>query len=157
MKGANPSNFKGANNPVEQVSWNDCQSLCQSSGLRLASESEWEYACRAGTTGPYAGDLASMAWFGDNRGNSTHPVKQRKPNAWGLYDMHGNVWEWCEDGYAQSASSTQQASTGNVGARVLRGGGWSSNASTCRSAYRYSHAPGLTLDGLGFRVARTSE
>ena len=135
VMGANPSGFNGASNPVEQVSWNDCQSFCQSSGLRLASESEWEYACRAGTTGPYAGDLASMAWFGDNSGNSTQPVKQRKPNAWGLYDMHGNVWEWCEDGYAESASSTQQASTGNVGARVLRGGGWNNNG------FRVARAP----------------
>ena len=180
--GANPSGFKGANNPVEQVSWNNCQSFCRSSGLRLASESEWEYACRAGTTGAYAGDLASMAWFGDNSGRSvldadalfkrdsshygqqlidngcqTHPVKQRKPNAWGLYDMHGNVWEWCEDGYAQSASSTQQASAGNDGARVLRGGGWNSNASGCRSAYRFNFAPGYAYYLFGFRVARTSE
>ena len=184
VMGANPSSFNGASNPVEQVSWNDCQSFCHSSGLRLATESEWEYACRAGTTGAYAGDLASMAWFGDNSGRSaldvdalfkrdsssssyvrqlldndcqTHPVKQRKPNAWGLYDMHGNVWEWCEDGYAESASSTQQASTGNVGARVLRGGGWNYYASFCRSANRFSLAPGITHDGSGFRVARTSE
>jgi len=157
VMGANPSGFNGASNPVEQVSWNDCQKFCQSSGLRLATESEWEYACRAGTTGAYAGDLASMAWFGDNSGHSTQPVKQRKPNAWGLYDMHGNVWEWCEDGYAQSASSTQQASTGNDGARVLRGGGWFNNASSCRSAFRYYYAPGLTTSSFGFRVARTSE
>jgi len=156
VMGANPSSFKGASNPVEQVSWNDCQKFCQSSGLRLATESEWEYACRAGTTGAYAGDLASMAWFRDNSGNSTQAVKQRKPNAWGLYDMHGNVWEWCEDGYAQSASSTQQASTGNDGARVLRGGGWDDVASYCRSAGRYFGAPGFTLH-VGFRVARTSE
>ena len=152
----NPSGFNGASNPVEQVSWNDCQSFCQSSGLRLASESAWEYACRAGTTGAYAGDLASMAWFGDNSGGSTHPVKQRKPNAWGLYDMHGNVWEWCEDGYAQSASSTQQASTGIVGTRVLRGGGWYDGASGCRTADR-ARTPGGTNHHVGFRVARTSE
>jgi formylglycine-generating enzyme required for sulfatase activity len=157
VMGANPSGFWGASNPVEQVSWNDCQKFCQSSGLRLASESEWEYACRAGTTGAYAGDLASMAWFGDNSGYSTHPVKQRKPNAWGLYDMHGNVWEWCGDGYAQSASSTQQASTGNAGARVLRGGGWFFNASLCRSANRNDYAPEGTDYGPGFRVARTSD
>jgi len=155
--GENPSKFQLANNPVEQVSWTDCQSFCLSSGLRLASESEWEYACRAGTTGAYAGDLASMAWFGYNSGGSTQLVKQRKPNAWGLYDMHGNVWEWCEDGYAQSASSTQQASTGNDGARVLRGGGWCCDASDCRSAYRYFFAPGSTFTHFGFRIARTSE
>ena len=154
--GENPSEFQLANNPVEQVSWNDCQSFCLSSGLRLASESEWEYACRAGTTGAYAGDLASMAWFSDNSGGSTQLVKQRKPNAWGLYDMHGNVWEWCQDVYAQSASSTQQASAGNDGARVLRGGGWLTIASNCRSAYR-RFARGRTSDDGGFRVARTSE
>ena len=154
--GENPSEFQLANNPVEQVSWNDCQSFCLSSGLRLASESEWEYACRAGTTGAYAGDLASMAWFSDNSGGSTQLVKQRKPNAWGLYDMHGNVWEWCQDVYAQSASSTQQASAGNDGARVLRGGGWFHGASNCRSARRDGTAPGYSF-GLGFRVARTSE
>ena len=152
--GANPSNLKGASNPVEQVSWNDCQKFCQSSGLRLASESEWEYACRAGTTGAYAGDLASMAWFSDNSGDSTHPVKQRKPNAWGLYDMHGNVWEWCEDGYAQSASSTQQASTGNAEERVVRGGGFGNKASFSRSASRFNNDPELPSRNFGFRVAR---
>ena len=155
--GENPSKFQLANNPVEQVSWNDCQSFCLSSGLRLASESEWEYACRAGTTGAYAGDLVSMAWFYDTGGNSTQLVKQRKPNAWGLYDMHGNVWEWCQDGYAQSASSTQQASTGNDGARVKRGGGWSEFASGCRSASRGDDAPGSSYYYLGFRVARATQ
>ena len=154
--GENPSKFQLANNPVEQVSWNDCQSFCLSSGLRLASESEWEYACRAGTTGAYAGDLASMAWFGDNSGDSTHPVKQRKPNAWGLYDMHGNVWEWCEDGYAQSASSTQQASTGIVGTRVVRGGGFGNKASFSRSASRFNNDPELPSRNFGFRVARAA-
>ena len=154
VRGANQSKYKGANNPVELVSWNDCQKFCQSSGLRLATESEWEYACRAGTTGAYAGDLASMAWFGDNSGDSTHPVKQRKPNAWGLYDMHGNVWEWCEDGYAQSASSTQQASTGNTGERVLRGGGFGNKASFSRSASRFNNDPELPSRNFGFRVAR---
>ena len=156
VRGANQSKYKGANNPVELVSWNDCQKFCQSSGLRLATESEWEYACRAGTTGAYAGDLASMAWFGDNSG--TRPVKQLKANAWGLYDMHGNVWEWCEEGYAQSASGTQQASTGSDEARVLRGGSWFfSSASTCRSANRYGSTPDTASNSIGFRVARTSE
>ena len=157
VRGANQSKYKGANNPVELVSWNDCQKFCQSSGLRLATESEWEYACRAGTTGAYAGDLASMAWFGDNSGDSTHPVKQRKPNAWGLYDMHGNVWEWCEDGYAKSASSTQQASTGNAEERVVRGGGFGNKASFSRSASRFNNDPELPNRNFGFRVARTSE
>jgi formylglycine-generating enzyme required for sulfatase activity len=157
VMGRNPSVFqKSFSNPVEQVSWNGCQSFCRSSGLRLPTESEWEYACRAGTTGAHAGDLPSMAWFGDNSG--TRPVGQLKPNGWGLYDMHGNVWEWCEDGYAQSASGTQQASTGSDVARVLRGGSWFfSSAPTCRSARRKSSAPETTTNDIGFRVARTSD
>jgi formylglycine-generating enzyme required for sulfatase activity len=101
-------------------------------------------------------DSSSYAQQLIDNGCQTHPVKQRKPNAWGLYDMHGNVWEWCEDVYAQSASSTQQASTGNDGARVLRGGGWNNNASNCRSANRNNNAPGNTNNNNGFRVASTT-
>ncbi|MEY2715314.1 MAG: Serine/threonine-protein kinase pkn1, partial [Planctomycetota bacterium] len=130
--GANPSYFKGASNPVDTVSWNDCRSFCERTGLRLPSEAEWEYACRAGTTGAYAGDLDSMGWYGDNSGTrridalalwnqnksgyldvlnangcQLHPVRQKRANPWGLHDMHGNVWEWCEDVYADRASGTQ--------------------------------------------------
>ena len=97
VMGTNPSYFKGDNLPVENVSWNDakefCSKLSQMTGkqYRLPTEAEWEYACRAGTTGPYAGNLDAMAWYSNNAGFKTHPVGQKRPNAFGLYDMHGNV------------------------------------------------------------------
>jgi len=183
LMGGNPSYFKGAANPVELVSWNDCVRFCERAGLRLPTEAEWEYACRAGTTGAYAGDLASMAWFADNSGKKpldaaalwkrdrdnyaktvldngcqSRPVRQRKPNAWGLYDMHGNVWEWVDDHYAPyptQGGTEEAARTAEGGARVLRGGGWYDDASFCRAAYRLNFAPGLTGSFIGFRVART--
>ena len=153
--GANPSNFKGANNPVEQVSWNDCQSFCLSSGLRLASESEWEYACRAGTTTAYsfgAGITKQQANF-DAR---TVACGSLPANQWGFREMHGNVWEWCEDGYETTASSTQDAVNGNSGSyRVLRGGAWNSGfTSYVRSSYRLYDTPGGTYYDVGFSVAR---
>ena len=158
--GANPSYFKGATKPVEQVSWNDCVRFCESTGLRLPTEAEWEYACRAGTTGAYAGDLASMAWFADNSNGRTNPVRQRKPNAWGLYDMHGNVWEWVADAYAEypkGGGAEEAARAAEGGARVLRGGGWLNVASNCRAAFRGDYAPGGAHGNLGFRVARTPD
>ena len=93
VMGTNPSFFKGDDLPVESVSWNDCQEFCEKTGLQLPTEAQWEYACRAGTTDAYAGNLDEMAWYYSNSGNKTHPVGTKKPNAWGLYDMHGNVWE----------------------------------------------------------------
>jgi formylglycine-generating enzyme required for sulfatase activity len=150
---ANPSHFKGAENPVEQVSWNRCQRFCSATDLRLPSEAEWEYACRAGTTGAYAGDLDAMAWYRNNSGGSTHPVKQKRANAWGLYDMHGNVWEWCEDGYEAKPVGTQEAA-GASSDRVLRGGSWDDDANLVRSSNRIDGSPGGADHGVGFRVAR---
>src|SRR5436853_7544725 len=109
VMGSNPSKFQGADLPVESVSWNDVQKFIQilnshsrKYSYRLPTEAEWEYACRAGTAGDYAGKLDSMMWYGENSGGKTHPVGQKQSNAFGLYDMHGNVWEWCEDWYHEN-------------------------------------------------------
>ena len=153
VMGTNPSHFQGnPQNPVENVSWDDAQAFCkklsQITGktYRLPTEAEWEYACRAGTTTDYCfGDyfddncnyLKDYAWYFDNSQGTTHPVGQKKPNAWGLYDMHGNVWEWCQE-------------------VVMRGGSWGLNSVICRSAFRinYLHR-GYLGSTLGFRVAET--
>ena len=116
--GSNPSRFKGSNLPVEQVSWNDAMVFCRKFTEReraagrlpkgyvytLPTEAQWEYARRAGTTGAYAGDLNAMGWHSGNAGKKTHSASQKQPNAWGLYDMHGNVWEWCSDWYGDYPS-----------------------------------------------------
>src|SRR6185295_12837821 len=107
VMGDNPSNFKGANLPVEKVSWNDAQDFLLKLNARdgytyrLPTEAEWEYACRAGSMGDFAGELDDVAWYDKNSGSKTHPVGQKRPNVWGLYDMHGNVSEWCSDWYLE--------------------------------------------------------
>ena len=153
VMGNNPSNFKGGSLPVETVSWDDAQifiqKLNQLSGkklYRLPTEAEWEYACRAGTTSEYyfgddASQLGEYAWFGGNSGQTTHPVGQKKPNEWGLYDMAGNVWEWTDSWYDSSRSN-----------RVIRGGSWSGDSVLCRSAYRDILNPGGRGNGFGFRL-----
>jgi len=162
VMGGNPSEFKDAKNPVENVSWDDCQEFVvklrkkvPGQTFRLPTEAEWEYSCRAGTTGDYAGNLDDMAWYDDNSGSKTHPVGQKKPNAWGLYDMHGNVWEWCADWYGDDPHGAVTDPTGpNTGsARVYRGGSWTSGGSRCRSAYRYRSTPDYRSFYVGFRVA----
>ena len=154
--GANPSRYTGAGNPVERVSWHDCQKFCQSSGLRFASESEWEYACRAGTTTAYsfgASITQQQANFDSTKG--TVACGSLPANQWGFREMHGNVREWCEDGYQATASSTQEAVNGNsLAYRVLRGGAWYDLTDFVRSSYRYFFTPGYTNNYIGFRVAR---
>ncbi len=166
VMGNNPSYFKGDDLPVE-VSWDDakefCRKLSQMTGkeYRLPTEAEWEYACRAKTTGAYAGDLDAMAWYYNNAGNKTHPVGQKQPNAFGLYDMHGNVWEWCEDDWHNSYANAPSDGSAWVdisargSLRVYRGGGWSYFAVLCRSAGRTGVAPGYRFYDLGFRLLRT--
>jgi formylglycine-generating enzyme required for sulfatase activity len=170
IMGNNPSKFKdNPKNPVENVDWNDAQEFCQKLSekmgkkYRLPSESEWEYACRAGTqTRYYFGDdeklLGEYAWYGENSGSKTLPAGQKKPNNWGLYDMSGNVWEWCEDGlhgnYQKAptdgtAWSKNHSVTSRV-LRVLRGGSWGSDPRYCRSACR-NCGVGPLYDN-GFRV-----
>jgi formylglycine-generating enzyme required for sulfatase activity len=165
VMGKNPSNFKdcGGNCPVEQMSWDDAQSFINKLNeghdgfwYRLPTEAEWEYACRAGTTGDDAGNLDDMAWYADNSGKRTHPVGQKQANAFGLYDMHGNVWEWCRDwydaNYYVSSPATDPQGPGSGHHRVLRGGSWSNNFYTSRSAIRGDSSPAVRDDYAGFRV-----
>jgi formylglycine-generating enzyme required for sulfatase activity len=161
VMGTNPSEFNGANNPVEQVSWNDCQTFCQSSGLRLASESEWEYACRAGTMTAYSfgADITmEQANFLSEKG--TVACGSLPANRWGFREMHGNVCEWCEDGYetrlsvTQEANPVQDAVKWNAPYRVLRGGAWTQLTYFLRSACRDLTTPDRKNGFTGFRVAR---
>jgi eukaryotic-like serine/threonine-protein kinase len=153
--------------PAETVSWNDamefCRKLSQRTGktFTLPTEAQWEYACRAGTTTRYYfGDndryLKEYGWFNKNSNKQTHPIGQKKPNVWGLYDMHGNVWEWCLDWYGENYYSQSPrrnpAGPGSGSYRVRRGGSWSYNAGLCRSAYRSWSTPSDTLHNLGFRL-----
>jgi formylglycine-generating enzyme required for sulfatase activity len=164
VMGTNPSYFKRPQGPVERVSWAAAVEFCgklsampaeKTAGhvYRLPTEAEWEYACRSGTTTAYSfGDDASRlgdyGWLNENSVSSTHPVGEKKPNAWGLYDMHGNVWEWCQDRYYGGATS------GSL--RVYRGGSWLGIARYCRSANRLRNTPEYRDSSLGFRVLRSS-
>ena len=163
--------FKGPNNPIEMVRWKDAVEFCRrlselpeekAAGhvYRLPTEAEWEYACRAGTTTKYSfGDdesqLGQYAWSG-NSGNTTHPVGQKKPNPWGLYDTHGNVWELCQDWLGPLPSEPVTDPTGpTTGSyRVFRGGGWDYVAGGCRSGYRPRYDVFPRGGDRGFRVAR---
>ena len=166
VMGNNPSKFKGCGGcPVEQVSWDDAQSFINKLNesndgfrYRLPTEAEWEYACRAGTTGDYAGNLSEMAWYSDNSGGRTHAVGRKRPNAWGLYDMHGNVLEWCQDWYHETyngapADGSAWLSGGDQKDRVMRGGSWiGDDASLLTSAFRDHGAPGIRSQVIGFRL-----
>ena len=171
VMGNNPSGFKscGDDCPVEHVSWTDVQEFISelnrregSGKYRLPTEAEWEYAARAGSGRAYSygGDkerLAKYAWFIDNSKGRPHPVGRKKANAWGLYDMHGNVWEWCQDWYGRypSGSVTNPRGPKSGSGQVNRGGSWSSSANGCRSANRFKGHPGRRYGSLGFRLARS--
>jgi len=166
VMGSNPSGFKkGDTYPVEMVSWDDCQSfitklnqMVGGNNFRLPTEAEWEYACRAGTTGDRYGDLDAIAWYSSNSGNTTHPVGQKQVNGWGLFDTLGNVYEWCQDWYGTYSSGYQTDPTGPASGayRMLRGGSWLFYANFVRSAHRDIHRPGWRSDNIGFRLARTN-
>ena len=170
IMGDNPSRFEGDNLPVEWVSWDDAQEFLEKLNEKigntdygkmvLPTEAQWEYACRAGEPGPYSGGtIDEVAWYGDNSEKKTHPVAMKKPNAWGLYDMHGNVWEWCADWYddeleVEGGIDPSGPASGTY--RVLRGGGWFVDADGCRAAYRNCYSPSDSDISNGFRVARSS-
>jgi acetoin utilization deacetylase AcuC-like enzyme/formylglycine-generating enzyme required for sulfatase activity len=186
----NPSHFKGAKNPVEQISWSYAVLYCNTrsrkenlkpcydegtgkcdfsaNGYRLPTEAEWEYACRSGTKTDYffgreTSQLKDYAWFADNSTNKTQPVGQKKPNQWELYDMYGNVAEWCNDRYSESyySNSPEKNPQGPDKGRkyVLKGGSWNSSAESCRSSYRIGEDPGFqdacfSRDDIGFRCVK---
>ncbi len=169
VMGKNPSNFKKPDQPVEQVSWNNAMDFCKKLTERerlagrlpegytftLPTEAQWEYTCRAGTTEAYAGSLDALGWYSGNSGNTAHPVAQKQANPWGLYDMHGSVWEWCLDWYgpyhAGSVTDPKGASSGTR--RVVRGGSWNSQSSRSRSSVRDGWDPRQSGNNLGFRVS----
>jgi formylglycine-generating enzyme required for sulfatase activity len=167
-----PGTFKGNSRPVETVTWKDAVTFCNSlsarngynpcysfnidseqitfapkaNGFRLPTEAEWEYACKAGTTGMRYGELDSIAWYKENSEEMTHNVGMKEPNLWGLYDMLGNVWEWCSDIYDETVYGSY---------RILRGGGWYDDARGCMATNRRrSHPTSFKIDDLGFRIAR---
>jgi formylglycine-generating enzyme required for sulfatase activity len=166
IAGTNPSRFPGDTNPVEQISWSECQKWLPkvlkkvpTLQLSLPTEAQWEYACRAGSQTAYCfgedpKELTKYGWFNENAEGKTHSVKQLQPNGWGLYDMHGNVWEWCSDRYGDYAASAQSDPTGpaNGTSRVVRGGCWLDPARNLRSAFRLGFAPGARYFYLGFRL-----
>ena len=167
VMGNNPSNFKGSKRPVENVSWNYCQEFIRrlnamtGKHFRLPTEAEWEYAARGGNRSQgykYSGsnNLNSVAWYYDNSGKTSHDVGQKSPNELGIYDMSGNVWEWCSDWYGNYSSSSQTNSTGSYSGsnRVYRGGGWAGNAWDCRSSNRHNNAPSSGSSALGLRLAQ---
>jgi hypothetical protein len=177
LMGSNPSNFPqgGRNCPVEGVNWNDCQEFIKRVNkmgeyvCRLPTEAEWEYACRAGaSTSFFNGEITSklfstrdpcldaIGWYNGNSGKKTHPVAEKKPNAWGLFDMHGNVFEWCQDWYGKYAEMPQidpRGATFGPGC-VVRGGSWSSKPQNCRSASRFYRSPNSRSNFVGFRLVR---
>lgn len=172
VTGLRPSGPQGDRRPVESVSWWDAVRFCNAlsrrdgftpayrvdaddegiewdaaaDGYRLPTEAEWEYACRAGTTGPHYGPLDEVAWYRANSGERVHDVGGKQPNPWGLYDMIGNVWDWCWDVYDAEVYGSY---------RVLRGGGWFDEHWSCRASARRRSHPTFKVDDVGFRIART--
>ena len=165
VMGSNPSYFKGNSNPVERVSWNDCQEFIRKLNsltgrtFRLPTEAEWEFAARGGNESKrykYSGskNVKDVAWYDGNSGSKTHIVKTKSPNELGLYDMSGNVWEWCQDWFGSYSSNAQTNPQGSYSGsdRVLRGGGWLYGARSCRVSYRSSDSPDRRNDGSGLRL-----
>lgn len=172
ITGQRPSTFTGDEHPVETVTWRDAVAFCNAlsqrndlnpcylfdqqadevifnpfvNGFRLPTEAEWEYACKAGSTGIRYGELDEIAWYKQNAEKTTRQVGLKAPNAWGLYDMLGNVWEWCTDIYDETVYGSY---------RIIRGGGWSDEERGCMATNRRrSHPKSFKIEDLGFRLAR---
>ena len=165
VMGTNPSNFSGPNRPVEQITWNQVQEFlakltAQNDGYRyrLPTEAEWEYAARAGSKESYFAPVDEIAWYEVNAGDQDHPVGLKKPNAWGLHDMQGNVFEWVQDWYSDTyyrnspENDPQGPATGE--ARVVRGGAWDVSRNSQRVSYRASFEPDYFIHVIGFRCVR---
>jgi formylglycine-generating enzyme required for sulfatase activity len=169
VMGSNRSYFKGANLPVENVTWKDAADFCArlttlehvtkrlppSIEYRLPTEAQWEYGCRAWTTGDYAGALPLMAWYDKDSDGQPHEVGKKQPNTWGLYDMHGNISQWCADWYASYRPGSDVDPTGpwEGKQRVARGGSWDLPGKSCRSASRFAVSPDFGSSRVGFRLA----
>ena len=168
VMGNNPSNFQGDNLPVEQVSWDDVQEFLQKlstktgKNYRLPTEAEWEYAARGGhksSGNTYSGSnrIDNVAWYDGNSNSQTHTVGTKQPNELGIYDMTGNVWEWCSDWYGSYSSNAQTNPQGSSSGsdRVLRGGSFTDDGGSCRGAYRSFNTPDDRYFDCGFRLSRT--
>lgn len=177
IMGRNPSKWKGRRNSVEVVNWEEANEFCRKATaelrrrkllraeeeVRLPSEAEWEYSCRAGSKTAYsfgdkAADLRAYAWFTGNAKGEDPPVGKKKPNAWGLYDMHGYIWEWCADAWSPTHKDAPTDGRSRVNKeereRVLRGGSWADDADHCRSAFRAHKPLDFRSDAVGFRCVR---
>ncbi len=180
VMGKNPSKWKGARNSVEMVNWDEANEFCrklttdlsklkliaEDEVIRLPSEAEWEYACRAGTTSAWSfgdkeEDLGPHAWYNKNSKGFDPPVGQKKPNPWGLYDMHGYVWEWCADSWSAGHEGADPAGTPrqirNVKDRVVRSGSWGDSADASRSSFRQGQPVETRSDRIGFRCVKAKE
>jgi formylglycine-generating enzyme required for sulfatase activity len=180
IMGKNPAKWKGPRNSVEMITWAEAREFCDKASqelrrlklldgdsvIRLPSEAEWEYACRAGTTTAYShgddeAELGKYCWYKPNAPGNDPPVGKKLPNPWGIYDIHGYVWEWCEDSahedYKDAPADGSAWTSKDAKERIIRGGSYADNADACRSAFRRAAPAGAMSDTLGFRCVRAKK